>query len=114
MASVTEEQILEALRDVAVPGRGGDVVSLGLLSGLVVKDRMVHLSIDTTADAAAQMEPVRAACEQAAAAVAGVLSATAVLTEAVAAERPAAPAEPEPGGALPEGPESGFMPDIKV
>jgi len=101
MASVTEEQILEALRDVAVPGRGGDVVSLGLLSGLVVKDRMVHLSIDTTADAAAQMEPVRAACEQAAAAVAGVLSATAVLTEAVAAERPAAPAEPEPGGALP-------------
>jgi ATP-binding protein involved in chromosome partitioning len=57
---------------------------------------MVHLSIETSAEKAQEMEQVRVACEKAAAAVSGVLSATAVLTEAVEANAPAAPAEPEP------------------
>ena len=97
MASVEEAQIIEALKGVPVPGRGGDVVTLGLISGLVVKDRMVHLSIDTSAEKAQEMEQVRVACEKAAAAVSGVLSATAVLTEEIVANAPAAPAEPETG-----------------
>jgi ATP-binding protein involved in chromosome partitioning len=97
MASVEEEQIIEALKGVPVPGRGADVVSLGLISGLVVKDRMVHLSIDTSAEKAQEMEPVRVACEKAAAAVSGVLSATAVLTEAIDANAPAEPVESEAG-----------------
>jgi ATP-binding protein involved in chromosome partitioning len=95
MASVEEEQIIEALRGVPVPGSGTDVVSLGLVSGLVVKDRMVHLSVDTSAEKAQEMEPVRVACEKAAATVTGVLSATAVLTEAVEASASAVPAEPD-------------------
>ena len=57
---------------------------------------MVHLSIDTSAEKAQEMEPVRVACEKAAAAVSGVLSATAVLTEEVDSKAPAAHAEPEP------------------
>ena len=85
MASVTEEQVVEALASVSVPGRGADVVSLGLISGLVVKDRMVHLAIDTTAEHAEEMEPVRLACQKAVASLPGVLSVTAVLTEQVAA-----------------------------
>jgi ATP-binding protein involved in chromosome partitioning len=91
MASVDEEQIIEALRGVPVPGRNGDVVTLGLISGLVVKDRMVHLSIETSAEKAKEMEQVRVACEKAAAGVSGVLSATAVLTEEVKTDTPAAP-----------------------
>ena len=94
MASVEEEQIIEALKGVPVPGQGADVVSLGLISGLVVKDRMVHLSIDTSAEKAQEMEQVRVACEKAVAAVSGVLSATAVLTEEIEANAPAAPATP--------------------
>jgi len=85
MASVAEEHIIAALKTVAVPGQGGDVVSLGLISGLVLRDRVVHLSIDTSAEQAQAMEPVRLACQQAVAAVPGVLSVTAVLTEQIAA-----------------------------
>jgi len=91
MASVDEELIVEALRGVPVPGRNGDVVTLGLISGLVVKDRMVHLSIETSAAKAKEMEQVRLACEKAAAGVSGVLSATAVLTEEVNTDTQAAP-----------------------
>jgi len=97
MASVDEETIIEALRGVPVPGRDADVVTLGLISRLVVKDRMVHLSIETSAEKAQEMEQVRFACEKAAAAVSGVLSVTAVLTEEIQANAPSAPpAHPEP------------------
>ncbi len=104
MASVEEEQIIAALRGVPVPGRGADVVTLGLVSGLVVKDRMVHLSIDTSAEKAQEMEQVRVACEKAAAAVSGVLSATVVLTEEIEANAPAAPAATHPGPDTGSGP----------
>ena len=85
MAQVSEAQVLEALRTVIDPERGKDIVSLGMLSGLVVRDGNVAFSIEVDPKRGAQAEPVRHAAEKAVEAVAGVLSVTAVLT----AHRPA-------------------------
>jgi ATP-binding protein involved in chromosome partitioning len=93
MAAITEDQIAEALKQVMVPDRDGDVISLGIVSAIVVKDKFVHISIETTPEKAAAMEPIRKQCEDAAQAVDGVLSATAVLTEELEAAPPAPPLE---------------------
>ena len=85
MAQVSEAQVLEALRTVVDPERGKDVVSLGMLSGLVVRDGNVAFSIEVDPKRGAQAEPVRHAAEKAVEALPGVLSVTAVLT----AHRPA-------------------------
>ncbi|NUB23225.1 iron-sulfur cluster carrier protein ApbC, partial [Azospirillum formosense] len=85
MAQVSEAQVLEALRTVVDPERGKDVVSLGMLSGLVVRDGHVAFSIEVDPKRGAQAEPVRHAAEKAVEAMPGVLSVTAVLT----AHRPA-------------------------
>ncbi|WP_035672684.1 iron-sulfur cluster carrier protein ApbC [Azospirillum brasilense] len=85
MAQVSEAQVLEALRTVVDPERGKDVVSLGMLSGLVVRDGHVAFSIEVDPKRGAQAEPVRHAAEKAVEALPGVLSVTAVLT----AHRPA-------------------------
>jgi ATP-binding protein involved in chromosome partitioning len=65
---------------------------------------MVHFALQVAREAAASMEPVRAAAEAAARAVSGVISATAVLTahraEAAPAARPAAPRGPASPGPM--------------
>jgi ATP-binding protein involved in chromosome partitioning len=81
MASVTEDKIAEALTQVQVPDLDGDVISLDLVSGIVVKDGMVHIMVETTQERAPVMEDVRKECEKLAAEIPGVLNATAVLTE---------------------------------
>ncbi|MDH3700362.1 MAG: iron-sulfur cluster carrier protein ApbC [Alphaproteobacteria bacterium] len=80
MAQVSETEILNALKRVVDPESGTDVVSLGIVSGLVVKDGNVGFSLEVPAEKGAAMEPLRKAAEAAVDAVAGVLSVTAVLT----------------------------------
>ena len=80
MPQVTEEQIIEALKGVTDPARNQDIVSLGMISGMVVKDGNVGFSLEIDPDRAPEMEPVRKAAEQAVDQVPGVLSVTAVLT----------------------------------
>ena len=80
MATVTEEQVLDALRGVRDPERDADLVTLDMVSGLVVKDGNVGFAIEVDPDRGAAMEPVRKAAEQAVDALDGVLSVTAVLT----------------------------------
>jgi ATP-binding protein involved in chromosome partitioning len=86
------------------PASGRDVVAAGMVQGLVVRDGMVHFALQVAREAAASMEPVRAATEAAARAVPGVISATAVLTahraEAAPAARPAAPRGPAGPGPM--------------
>ncbi|KAA0681031.1 iron-sulfur cluster carrier protein ApbC [Roseomonas genomospecies 6] len=91
MAQVSEAQVLEALRTVVDPERGKDVVSLGMLSGLVVRDGNVAFSIEVDPKRGAQAEPVRHAAEKAVEALPGVLSVTAVLTAHRPAGQAAAP-----------------------
>lgn len=80
MAELTERAILTALSAVQDPDRGRDVVSLGMISGIVVRGGNVGFSIEIHPSEAERKEPLRQACENAVRALPGVLSATAVLT----------------------------------
>lgn len=95
MAQITKDQVLAALAAVEDPAQGQDVVSLGMVSGVVVRDGNVGFALEIDPREASAKEPLRAACEQAVLALTGVTSVTAVLT----AER-AAGGAPR-GGAAP-------------
>jgi ATP-binding protein involved in chromosome partitioning len=104
MADDLAAAVTKALAAVKDPASGQDVVAAGMVQGLVVRDGMVHFALQVAREAAASMEPVRAAAEAAARAVPGVISATAVLTahraEAAPAARPAAPRGPAGPGPM--------------
>lgn len=93
MNEPTRDQILETLRRIEHPTRGRDVVSLGMIGGVVVKNGHVGFSIEIDPSEAQALEPLRQACEKAVRALPGVLSCSAVLT-----------AERAPGGRGPGGP----------
>ncbi|OYQ32309.1 Fe-S-binding ATPase [Niveispirillum lacus] len=80
MAVVSEEQVLKALGTVQDPDRGSDIVSLGMISGLTVKDGNVAFALEVDPGRGAALEPLRQAAEKAVDALAGVTSVTAVLT----------------------------------
>jgi ATP-binding protein involved in chromosome partitioning len=87
MAGPTEEQILDALGDVIVQDEGTDVVSLGMVSGVVIRNGNVGFALEIDPERADVMEIVRKDAEKAVQEIDGVLSVTAVLT----AEREAPP-----------------------
>src|SRR6202158_5537169 len=78
--AVTENQVRDALKAVRDPERGGDVVALGMISGVVVRDGNVGFAIEVEPERGARLEPLRNAAEQAVEALPGVVSVTAVLT----------------------------------
>ncbi|MGB8273727.1 MAG: iron-sulfur cluster carrier protein ApbC [Alphaproteobacteria bacterium] len=94
MSSVTEQQVLDALRSVRDPEKAGDIVSLGMVRGLVIKDGNVGFTLEVDAQRGPALEPLRQEAERAVDAVPGVLSVTAVLT----AERPARQAQGQAQG----------------
>ncbi|MEQ1888927.1 MAG: iron-sulfur cluster carrier protein ApbC [Alphaproteobacteria bacterium] len=73
-------QILQALSSVIDPGRGADVVSLGMVQGLVIKDGEVGFSLEVSPAEGAAKEPLRMACIDAVRALAGVTRVAVVLT----------------------------------
>src|SRR5207248_488844 len=81
----SEQAILSALREVNDPVRGGNVVDLGMVTGVAVKDGVVSFAIEVPAADAPQREPLRAAAAAAAARVPGVVKVNAVLTASAAA-----------------------------
>jgi len=98
---VTKDQILEALSAVEDPDAGQDIVSLGYVSGLVVREGNVGFALDLGANAdAPSKEPLREAAEEAARGLPGVVSATVVLTAEKPGGESAAPgAQADPGQA---------------
>jgi ATP-binding protein involved in chromosome partitioning len=90
--SVTEADVTAALRRINDPDRGGDIVTLGMVSGLAVRNGHVAFAIEVEPQRGPKLEPLRKAAEQAVDALPGVLSVTAVLT----AHRPKAPPAPAP------------------
>ena len=80
MASFGEQQVLTALKAVVDPDRGRDLVSLGMVSGIAIRDGNVVFSIEIEPSRAAALEPVRKAAERAVEAIPGVLSVSALLT----------------------------------
>ena len=72
MASPTKDQVLEALRQVPGPDGTGDIVSQEIISDIFISDGRVVFSITVDADRAQELEPMRAAAEQAVSALPGV------------------------------------------
>ncbi len=96
MDRVTEEQVRDALKGVIEPESGKDVLTLGMVSGIMVKDGNVGFAIEVDPRKGAEMEPLRKAAEQAVHALPGALSVTAVLTAHQAAGNGGAQ-QPGPG-----------------
>jgi len=95
--AVTERQILDALGHIADPEKGSDIVSLGMISGLAIRDGNVAFAIEVDHERGPRLEPLREAAEKAVEALPGVTSVTAVLTAQAPprdhpAPRPAGPA----------------------
>lgn len=97
MSGPTETQVLDALRQVKAPDVDTDLVSAGMISGLVVKEGNVGFAIEVDPRRGPQLEPLRKAAERAVEALPDVLSVTAVLTAHKGGGAPA-PA-PAPSGA---------------
>jgi ATP-binding protein involved in chromosome partitioning len=93
--AVTEADVRKALGAVIDPGHGKDIVTLGRVSGVVVRDGNVGFAIEVEPERGAALEPMRKAAEDSVMQVPGVVSVTAVLT----AERPPAPPLSAPAAA---------------
>ncbi len=114
MADVTETQILEALKEIRDPDRGAGIVTLGMVSGLQVRDGHVAFAIEVDAQRGPALEDLRKQAEEAVHRLAGVLSATVVLTAERPAEATAGASGPaagaRPGGGRP--PAAMLLPEI--
>ncbi|HMC90850.1 MAG TPA: iron-sulfur cluster assembly protein, partial [Allosphingosinicella sp.] len=103
--------ILDALRAVRDPERDGDIVSLGMVTGVVIRDGNIGFAIEVEPERGARLEPLRKAAERAIEALPDVVSVTAVLTAEskpaggarAAAPQPSAP-RPGQGAAQPLAP----------
>ncbi|MFC3231512.1 iron-sulfur cluster carrier protein ApbC [Marinibaculum pumilum] len=78
--SVSRDDVLHALAAVIDDRSGRDVVSAGMISGIVVRDGNVGFAVEVDPKEGAAREPLRRACHDAVLALKGVSSVTAVLT----------------------------------
>jgi ATP-binding protein involved in chromosome partitioning len=95
MNAPENEKIWAALKKVKVPDSNHDVVSAGMIGGLVCRGGAVSFVVEIDPAQAAGGEALRLACERAVAELPGITTAQAILT----AERrtPDAAAPPQPG-----------------
>ena len=80
MSQVTREEIVKTLSGIVDPATHRDVISSGLIQGLVLREGHVGFSIEVAPELGPKMEPLRRECEEAVRKMKGVLSVTAVLT----------------------------------
>ena len=82
--SLSKDQVVERLRRVKGPDLQGNIVDLGLVSEILLKDGRISFSITVPAERAAELEPLRQAAEKIVREIEGVHGVIAVLT----AEKP--------------------------
>jgi len=95
---VTQAQVLDALKRVKGPDLNDNIVELGLVSEILLKDGRVYFSITVPAARAGQLEPLRQAASKVVEDLEGVSGVTAVLT-AEAASSPSGNGKPSVGAA---------------
>src|SRR5256885_16831662 len=102
--SPSKDQVIERLRRVKGPDMQSNIVDLGLVSEILLKDGRISFSVTVPVERAEELEPLRQAAEKVVREIDGVTSVLAVLT----AEKPrgAAPAASSGGAAL-SGPAAG-------
>jgi ATP-binding protein involved in chromosome partitioning len=98
MSPLTPELIKEALRQVVDSDTGQDIISAGMISGLVIRDAKVGFVVTIDPKDKERKSYLREACEHAVAKISGVESVTAVLT---AQSSTPIPPKPESGYAQP-------------
>ena len=117
MGSITEEVILDALRSIR-DGDRGDLVGLGMISGLQIKDGHVAFAIEVDPARGAALEPLRKGAEKAVERLDGVLSVTAVLTAHRAPAMAHQASSPRPGAGRPApaspGASRGAIPGVRT
>ncbi len=92
-------QVLERLARVKGPDLASNIVELGLVSDVLIKDGRVYFSITVPAQRAEELEPLRAAAEKVVKEIPGVSGVVAVLTaEARPGEAHRAPAPASTNG----------------
>ncbi len=111
----TSDGLREALRAIADPASGKDIVTAGLVEGVELRGSLVQVSLLTDRAHAEAMEPVRRAVEALLARQPGITNATAVLT----AHKAPAPAPAQPAAATGHGHGHGqkpplLLPDVKA
>ncbi|MBB4287713.1 Mrp/NBP35 family ATP-binding protein [Roseospira goensis] len=82
MATVTRDDIIATLRDLADPKTGRDPVSLGWVQGVAVQDGHATVALEVPPDLGPELEPLRREAEARVHALDGVATATVVLTAA--------------------------------
>src|SRR5947207_5386575 len=82
--SLSKDQVVERLRRVKGPDMQSNIVDLGLVSEILLKDGRISFSITVPVERAAELEPLRQAAEKIVRDMDGVQSVIAVLT----AEKP--------------------------
>ncbi len=113
MSVVTEREVLAALRRILDPDRGQDIVSLGMVSGIQLRDGHVVFTIEVDPKRGAKLDPVRIAAEKAVEALDGVLSVSAILTAESAPREAAQPKRPGPGPAHGHAPQKALIPGVR-
>ncbi len=93
MSNITEAEVRSALSGVKDPARNQDVVSLGMVQEIAIREGNIAFALEADPARADSLEVVRRACEQAVLSLPGVASVSAVLT----AERPPPAAAPAAG-----------------
>ena len=78
--AVTKSQVLDQLKRIKGPDLEGNIVDLGLVSEILLRDDKVYFSITVPPDRAAALEPLRQAAEKVVKDIPGVQGVTAVLT----------------------------------
>jgi len=80
MTDITEELILKTLSEVKDPSQSKDIVSLGLVSNINIKDSNVSVTLEVPVHRGSAMEPIRKLAQEKILKIKGVTSATVVVT----------------------------------
>ncbi len=110
MADISEADVRRALATVVDTDIGQDVISAGMITGLVVKGSNVGFAVEVDPAKGAAKEPLRVACETAVMGLPGVTSVTAVLT---AHHARAASSPPPQKASGPKPPQKQGVPGVK-
>ncbi|WP_137392298.1 iron-sulfur cluster carrier protein ApbC [Rhodoligotrophos defluvii] len=100
MTDITKDQVLAQLAKVRGPDLTSNIVALGLVSEIVIRDGTVTFALSIDPARAREMEALRQAAEKAVSQLSGVKQVMVALTaEAPSGTRPAAPPQPPAAGA---------------
>ena len=80
MTNINEDLILEALKEIEDPSQSKDIVSLGLINNITIKDSNVAVTLEVPVHRGASMEPIRKLAQERVLNIKDVTSATIVVT----------------------------------